>query len=123
MAPTPRDQPLRAAPRFTPLVEATSPEASAPRRRLRSALVGTGVGLAVTVAGVAIAYSIVAIPLYLLASTDPDHGMDRTLVRQGLLYVALPFGVLSGVLSGLAVGIWYGRGGRLPEHRRGLYDA
>lgn len=142
MARTARDHPLRAAPRFTPLADgehepdadlgaqrpptsAASPggEAAAPRRRLRSAAVGAGVGLAVLVAGVAIAFSIVAIPLYLLASTDPDHGLDRDLVRQGLFYVALPFGVIGGVLSGLVVGVWYGRGGRLPTHRHGLYDS
>jgi hypothetical protein len=139
MARSARDHPLRAAPRFTPLVDgeldpdavleaqpatSASPPSPGPRRpRLRSVAVGTGVGLAVSVAGVAIAFSIVAIPLYLLASTDPDHGLDRDLVRQGLFYVALPFGVVGGLLSGLGVGVWYGRGGRLPTHRRGLYDS
>ena len=133
MAPPARDHPLRAAPRFTPLgdgeeigdlasTSAPSPGPATPRRRLRSALVGTGVGLVVALAAIAIAFSIVAIPLYLLASTDPDHGLDRDLVRQGLFYVALPFGVVAGAFTGLAVGIWYGRGGRLPEHRRGIYD-
>lgn len=106
MAPSERDHPLRAAP---------------PRSRLRAASLGLGVGLAVLLAGTAVAFSIVAIPLYMLASTDPDHGLDRDLVRKGLLYVALPFGLVSGVIGGVIVGTWYGRGGRLPRHREGLY--
>lgn len=92
------------------------------RSRLRSVLLGLGVGLAVLVAGVGIAYSVVAIPLYLVASTDPGQGLDRDLVRKGLLYVALPFGTISGVLGGVAVGVWYGRGGRLPRGHDGIHS-
>lgn len=74
------------------------------------------------VAGVAVAYSVVAIPLYLVASTDPGQGLDRDLVRQGLVYVALPFGLISGIAGGVVVGVWYGRGGRLPRHHDGIYS-
>jgi hypothetical protein len=90
--------------------------------RLRSSLVGVGIGLAVTVAAVAVAFSIVAIPLFLVASTEPGRGLDRDLVRKGLFGVAIPFGVVSGVAVGLAVGIWYARGGRLPTDRTPLHD-
>jgi hypothetical protein len=94
-----------------------------PRRsRLRSVLLGLGVGLATGVAAMGLALSVVAIPLFLLATTDPEHGVDRHLVRTGLLDVALPIGLLTGLLVGIAVGVWYGRGGRLPTDRTPLHD-
>jgi hypothetical protein len=120
-----RDQPLRAAPRFTPVgtavaVEADRPPAPAtvPRSRWRSVLVGLGVGAAVLVAAAGLAFSIVAIPLFFVASTEPGSGAHRDLVEKGLFFVALPFGGITGVLGGLVAGIWYGRGGRLPDPRR-----
>jgi hypothetical protein len=90
--------------------------------RLRAVLVGTGIGLAVLVAASAIAFSIVALPLFTLASTEPGHGLHRDLIRKGLFDVALPFGALSGLVVGVAVGIWYGRGGRLPRDRTPLHE-
>ena len=93
-----------------------------PRSRLRSALLGIGIGLGVGVAAIAIAFSVIAIPLYLLASTEPGSGLDRDLVRKGLFFVALPFGALAGTGIGVAVGIWYGRGGRLPLERSSIHD-
>jgi hypothetical protein len=93
-----------------------------PRRSgARSALLGLGIGLGVGVAAIAIAFSIIAIPLYLLASTEPGSGLDRDLVRKGLFFVALPFGVVAGTSIGVAVGVWYGRGGRLPIERSSIY--
>lgn len=86
----------------------------------RSALLGVAVGLAIAVAGVAIAFSIVAIPLFIVASTEPGSGLDRDLVRTGLFKVALPFGVVAGLATGIAVGVWYARGGRLPRDRTPL---
>jgi hypothetical protein len=80
------------------------------------------VGLAVAVAGIGIAFSVIAIPLFALASIDPGSGLDRDVVRKGLLYVALPFGGISGVLVGLVVGVWYGRGGRLPRDDRAIHE-
>jgi hypothetical protein len=74
--------------------------------------------VAVGLAGIAIAFSILAIPLFFVASTEPDSGTHRDLVFKGLFYVALPFGAVAGVLGGIVVGIWYGRGGRLPDDRR-----
>lgn len=103
--------------RRAPLRAALGAEAAADETgsRGRSVLLGLAVGLAVTVAGVALAFSIVAMPLFALASIDPGSGLDRDLVRTGLFAVALPFGGIVGVLSGIAVGVWYGRGGRLPR--------
>jgi hypothetical protein len=75
-------------------------------------LVGAAVALAVT----GLVYSIMAIPIYLLAQTDPS-GLNRPLVRDGLFHVALPIGLVVGALAGAVVGVWYGRGGRLPEGR------
>lgn len=90
--------------------------------RMRSTLLGLAVGAGIAVAGVAIAFSIVAIPIFIVASTEPDAGLDRSLVRRGLFQVALPFGVIAGVAAGIAVGIWYARGGRLPTDRTPFYD-
>jgi hypothetical protein len=86
--------------------------------RLRSTLLGLGVGTAVGAAGLAIAFSILAIPLFFVASTEPGGGAHRDLVQKGLFFVALPFGGVVGLLGGIVVGVWYGRGGRLPEDRR-----
>jgi hypothetical protein len=71
----------------------------------------------VGVAGVAIAFSIVAIPIFIVASTEPGSGLNRDLVRTGLFKVALPFGLVTGVAVGILVGLWYARGGRLPTDR------
>ena len=112
MAHPPRTEPLRAVPVVAP----------APRSRVRGVLVGLGVGLGVGLAGVAIAFSIIAIPLFMLASVEPGHGLDRSLVRTGLFQVAVPFGGLVGIAIGIIVGVWYARGGRLPTDRTRLYD-
>jgi hypothetical protein len=93
----------------------------AERSRLRGVLVGTAIGGAVGLAAIAIAFSVIAIPLFMLAATDPDRGVDRDLVRKGLFDVALPFGAVTGLVIGVAVGIWYGRGGRLPTDRTPLH--
>jgi hypothetical protein len=92
------------------------------RSRWRSALLGIGIGTGVGVACIAIAFSIIAIPLYIVASTEPGSGLDRTLVRRGLFQFALPFGVVAGLAAGIAIGVWYGRGGRLPNDRSPIHD-
>jgi hypothetical protein len=129
MARPAREHPLQAPPRFTPVdvdvdvVPEPSPtSASAPdpepgrRSRLRSVGLGLGVGSAIGLAAVGIAFSILAVPLYFVASNDAgDHHHD--LIHKGLFFVALPFGLVSGTLVGIAVGVWYGRGGRLPDQR------
>src|SRR3546814_18951176 len=76
-----------------------------PRSRLGSALLGIGIGAGVGVACIAIAFSIIAIPLYVLASTEPGSGLDRTLVRRGLFQVALLPGVFPGQVAGIVVGV------------------
>ena len=91
------------------------------RGRGRSTLLGLGVGLGVGVAAIAIAFSIIAIPLYMIASTEPGSGLDRDLVRKGLFFVALPFGAIAGTAIGVLVGVWYGRGGRLPVERSSIH--
>lgn len=76
-------------------------------------LVGAVVlGVAIAVAG--LTYSVIAIPLYVLAQTDPD-GLDKPLIRTAFFNVALPAGAVAGVVAGVLVGRWYGRGGRLPR--------
>jgi hypothetical protein len=110
-----------APPRTTPLRAEAVPGA-VPRSKVRSTLLGAGVGLGVGVAGMAIAFSIVAVPLFLLASTEGDAGLDRDLVRTGLFLVALPVGVLTGMVAAIVVGVWYARGGRLPADRTPIHD-
>jgi hypothetical protein len=110
-----------ASPRTTPL--RADPAAEQPRRsKVRSTLLGAGVGAGIGVAAMAIAFSIVAVPMFLLASTEGESGLDRGLVRTGLFVVALPFGVLVGTAAGVVVGIWYARGGRLPTDRSPIHD-
>lgn len=92
-------------------------EPDPPRSRGRSVLLGVGIGLGVGVAAIAIAFSIVAIPIFIVASTEPGSGLNRDLVRTGLFKVAVPFGGLSGIAAGVLVGVWYARGGRLPRDR------
>lgn len=94
----------------------------AARSRLHSVMLGIGVGAGVGVAAIAIAFSIIAIPLYIVASTEPGSGLDRTLVRRGLFQVALPFGLVAGIAAGVAIGVWYARGGRLPNDRTPIHD-
>ena len=84
----------------------------------RSLLLGILVGIAVALAAVAIGFSIIAIPLYALASVEPGSGIDRPFIRDGLFEVAIPVGVVLGVACGTLVGVWYARGGRLPTAPR-----
>ena len=108
--------------RSTPLRASTAADAPAePRSKVRSVLLGVGIGLGVAVAAMGIAFSIVAVPMFLLASTEGDAGLDRSLVRTGLFGIALPFGLLVGLVVGIVVGVWYARGGRLPTDRTPIH--
>jgi hypothetical protein len=85
------------------------------QRPHRTILMALGMGAAVGLAAVAIIVSIIAIPLFALARfAEPGHGLDEPLIRNGLVRVAIPAGVVLGTVTGLAVGRWYRRGGRLP---------
>ena len=94
-----------------------APTDGPPRSRSRTVLLGLAIGLGVGIVGVVVAFSIVAIPVFFIASTEPGSGLDRDMVRTGLFQVALPFGAIAGTAAGVIVGIWYGRGGRLPKDR------
>ncbi len=75
--------------------------------------IGVGVGIGLTV--VAIVVAIVAIPLFALARfAEPERGLARPVIRDNLLHVAVPAGVVVGVVAGAVVGRWYRRGGHLP---------
>ncbi len=82
-------------------------------------VVGVGLGVAVAVAG--LVYAVIAIPLYVLAQTDPD-GLDTPMIRGAFFKIALPVGVLVGIGAGAAVGTWFWRGGRLPTDRTDMFD-
>ena len=85
------------------------------QRPPHTVLMAVGVGVAVGMATVGIIVSIIAIPLFALARfADPGHGLDQPLIRNGLVRVAIPAGLVLGSLCGLAVGLWYRKGGRLP---------
>ena len=85
-------------------------------------LVGIGVGLATGLAAMGIGLSIVAIPMFALASFEPGSGLDRDIVRTGLLQVALPFGGLVGLATGITVGVWKAKGGSLPTDRTPIHE-
>ncbi len=116
MSQPPRRSPLRAEPDHVPDDGRDAAAVTLPSRS-RSVLLGLGIGLGVAAAGIAIAFSIIAIPLFIVASTEPGSGLNRDLVRTGLFKVALPFGVVAGTATGVLVGLWYARGGRLPRDR------
>ena len=80
----------------------------------RSVLVAVAVGVAVALCVVAIAYAMLAIPFYALAQIEPQQGLDRPFIRDGITQIALPVGALLGLATGVVVGRWYARGGRLP---------
>lgn len=83
-----------------------------PLRRGAGLVAAIAVGVGIAVAG--LTYSVLAIPIYVLAQTDPD-GLDRPLIRTAFFNVALPAGVVAGIAAGVLVGLWYARGGRLPD--------
>ena len=92
--------------------------AAAPRRTARAtALVALGVGVAVA----ALTYSVVALPLYLLAEIDAD-GLDRPVVRDAFFGVAVPAGLIAGLVAGIAAAVVLVRGGRLPTDRTSFYE-
>jgi len=79
-------------------------------RAPRSVGSSVAIGIAVGVAAAAIAFFVIAIPLYTLASFEPN-GLDRPVVRTGLFQVAMPVGALIGLAVGAAAGRWAHRGG------------
>lgn len=87
---------------------------SAPLRR--SLALGFAVGTAIALATIGIVYAIVAIPMYALAQADRS-GLDRPFFRDSLFHIAVPVGLLFGVVIGTLVGVWYRRGGHLPTDR------
>lgn len=90
---------------------AVVPEQDLKRSVGLAVLVGVGIGLTV----IAVVFAIVAIPLFALARfAEPGRGLDRPVIRDNLLHVALPAGALVGVVCGAVVGRWYRRGGHLP---------
>ena len=91
------------------------------RSKVRAVLLGISIGVGVGVAAMGIVFSIVAVPMFLLASTEGESGLDRDLVRTGLFAIALPVGALVGVAVGALVGVWYARGGRLPTDRTPIH--
>ena len=93
-----------------------APEPSAPGTAplRRSLVLAVGVGVAVALCVVAIAYAILAIPFYALAQVEPQQGLDRPFIRDGITRIALPAGLAVGVVTGAVVARWYARGGRLP---------
>lgn len=68
------------------------------------------IGIAVGVGSAAIAFFLIAIPFYTLASFEPN-GLDRPVVRTGLFRIALPVGALIGLVVGVVAGRVY-RSGR-----------
>ncbi|WP_436795320.1 hypothetical protein [Actinospongicola halichondriae] len=68
------------------------------------------VGVVIALTSAAIVYFLIAIPIYLVASFE-SNGMDRPIIRTGLLKVALPIGAVLGMVIGVVSGRWFRRGG------------
>jgi len=81
-------------------------------RRGAALVAAVAIGVGIAVAG--LTYSVLAVPLYVFAQTDPD-GLDRPMIRTAFFNVALPAGLVVGLIAGVLVGLWYARGGRLPD--------
>ena len=79
-----------------------------------------GVAVGVGLSSMAIAFSIVAVPVFALANLD-GNGLDRPSIRTALA-VAVILGVVAGLTVGAIVGVWYGRGGRLPNDRTPFHE-
>ncbi len=86
---------------------ATRPTTEAPERPLGQSI---ALGVAIGIGAAAICFFLIAIPFYTLASFEPN-GIDRPIVRTGLFRIALPVGLLVGLISGVASGRWLRRGG------------
>lgn len=97
-----------------------APATERPEGRATSpVLLGLGVGFAVGATAFAIGLSIVALPLMFLASVlEPGGRIDHPFLRTGILGWALPVGLVLGIVSGTAIGVWAARGGRLPDDDR-----
>jgi hypothetical protein len=94
----------------------TETAADVGERPHRPVLLALAVGAAVGLACIGLVVSIIAIPFFALARfADPANGLDQPLIRTGLIKIALPAGLVLGSLAGVAVGLWYRKGGRLPE--------
>ena len=86
--------------------DAGSPEL-VPRPLARSVLLGAGVGLGVG----AVAFVLISIPFYTLASFE-SNGLGRPIVQTCLFRIALPAGVVLGLVCGIVAGRWLRRGER-----------
>ena len=89
---------------------ATVARVSDPELETRALARSVWIGIAVGIGSAAIAFFLIAIPFYTLASFEPN-GLDRPVVRTGLFRIALPVGALIGVVVGVVAGRWY-RSGR-----------
>lgn len=88
-----------------------------PQGSRRGAWLAGAVGVGVGIAAAGLTYAVIAIPLYVLARTDPG-GLDRPMIRTAFFNIALPAGVVAGLVAGVLVALWWSKGGRLPEDAR-----
>jgi hypothetical protein len=82
----------------------------------RPLMVALALGAGVGVLAVGLGIALVSLPVFGLAQAlEPSRATGRTIVRDALIYVALPFGALFGLAVGAWTARWYRRGGSLPR--------
>ena len=79
----------------------------------RPAAPALGLGAVAGLAAAAVTLVAIALPLFFFArAVDPERGTGRPFIHTGLVRVAVPAGLLSGLVVGVCVGVWYHRQGR-----------
>jgi hypothetical protein len=82
-------------------------------RARRPFLPALALGAVSGLAAAAVVLVAIALPLFFFArAVDPARGTGRPFIHTGLVRVAVPAGLVTGLVVGPCVGVWYRRQGR-----------